>query len=164
MAQVIAGWIGVDFDRTLATYDGQWRDGSLAHHRPVPAMVERVRRWLDSGIEVRIVTARVADESVAADQRARIGEWLREHVGMTLDIQSGKDRFMTELWDDSVVAVERNTGRRLSPSAIEHDVNSAPVRSESASVVEILLKHRPDLTRGAAEVLLQRFLSGEVAP
>ena len=34
-----SGWIGVDFDGTLATYNG-WNDGKLGE--PIPLMVDRV--------------------------------------------------------------------------------------------------------------------------
>lgn len=155
----VDGWIGVDFDRTLATYDGHWRGGSLAHHRPVKSMVERIWRWLDDGIEVRIVTARVAelDPGQAAEQRKLIVEWLKEHVGIALDVQCGKDRGMLELWDDSAVTVERNTGRRLSPSAVEHDVSIAPKLQQAESIVEIIMRQRPEMSRVEAEMLLRSY-------
>lgn len=46
------GWIGVDLDGTLARYDG-WV-GITHISDPVPAMQDRVVRWLDQGIDVRI--------------------------------------------------------------------------------------------------------------
>lgn len=51
------GWIGVDLDGTLATYDG-WVSADHVGE-PVPAMVERVQQWLAEGREVRIFTARI---------------------------------------------------------------------------------------------------------
>jgi hypothetical protein len=51
------GWIGVDLDGTMAYYDG-WK-GADHIGEPIPAMVERVKRWLAEGREVRIFTARV---------------------------------------------------------------------------------------------------------
>ena len=57
------GWIGVDLDGTLAYYD-QWR-GALHIGEPIPVMLERVKRWLDEGKDVRIFTARVNREGIA---------------------------------------------------------------------------------------------------
>ena len=51
------GWIGVDLDGTLAEYDG-WV-GPQHIGKPVPLMVDRVKRMLDYGEDVRIFTARV---------------------------------------------------------------------------------------------------------
>lgn len=119
MTTKAGGWIGVDFDRTLNEYDGHWRDGEIAD-APIAAMVKRVQAWLDEGIEVRIVTARATGE-IAAEQSFKIREWCARHIGMALDVQNGKDRDMLELWDDSAVRVERNTGRRLSASFVESD-------------------------------------------
>jgi len=50
------GWIGVDLDGTLAVHMGVW-DGSIGP--PIYPMVDRVRRWIKEGREVRIITARV---------------------------------------------------------------------------------------------------------
>jgi hypothetical protein len=51
------GWIGVDLDGCLAKYD-KWV--SIDHiGEPITPMVERVKRWLREGREVRIFTARV---------------------------------------------------------------------------------------------------------
>jgi hypothetical protein len=53
----VSGWIGVDFDGTLAEY-GSWQ-GPGHTGKPIPAMVERVKRWKEEGREVRIFTARI---------------------------------------------------------------------------------------------------------
>ena len=45
------GWIGVDLDGTLAYYD-YWR-GPEHIGEPIPAMLERVQRWLAEGKDVR---------------------------------------------------------------------------------------------------------------
>lgn len=50
------GWIGVDLDGTLAVYQG-WT-GSDQVGPPVENMIERVKRWIEQGKEVRIFTAR----------------------------------------------------------------------------------------------------------
>lgn len=113
-------WIGVDLDGTLAHYDG-WR-GILHIGEPVPAMVERVKRWLAAGLRVKIVTARVGtqredvpDEISAI--RCVIQQWCWKHVGAPLEVTCQKDFGMVELWDDRAVQVVPNTGERVDGKA-----------------------------------------------
>jgi hypothetical protein len=113
------GWIGVDLDGTLAVYD-RWR-GPYHIGAPIPAMVERVRRWLTEGRDVRIFTARVTELPQNADgtehdlQKVRdaIRAWCKENVGQWLPITNVKDWHMMELWDDRAVQVRPNTGVTL---------------------------------------------------
>lgn len=101
-----SGWIGVDFDGTLAFYEsGQWPKIG----RPIEPMVVRVRRWLEAGLEIRIFTARASD----MDQVRLIEFWCKEHLGQTLPVTDRKDFSMVELWDDRAIRVEKNTGRIL---------------------------------------------------
>ena len=119
------GWIGVDLDGTLALTVSNTREIGA----PIAPMLARVHDWLDQGIEVRIVTARVGasgvtlrdgtvdDQCNAERQRALIGAWCVEHIGQSLPITHGKDVMMIELWDDRVVQVERDTGKRVYANA-----------------------------------------------
>lgn len=115
----MSGWIGVDLDGTLARYDG-WR--GIDHiGEPVPAMLERVQKWLAEGREVRIFTARVCEprmggpgDDTAEVARHHISAWLW-HQGLIVDgeplaVTNVKDYGMIELWDDRAVQVEVNTG------------------------------------------------------
>ena len=127
------GWIGVDFDGTLAHYDG-WV-GADHCGRPIEPMLKQLKLWLSQGREVRIFTARIfplwnvptgsdpalcpvlpgmalaperlAESAIAA--RA-IQAWCRVHVGCDLPITCVKDYGMVELWDDRAVQVKPNTG------------------------------------------------------
>lgn len=113
------GWIGVDFDGTLAVYDG-WK-GPYDLGPPIPAMVKRVRAWLTAGRDVRIFTARVTDLPTNADGsehdlvkvRAGLEAWCLEHLGRILPITNVKDWHLMELWDDRAVQVRPNTGITL---------------------------------------------------
>lgn len=114
------GWIAVDFDGTLATYDS-WR--GLAHvGEPIPEMVFRVRKWLAEGRDVRIFTARVySDGTPDCDAEAKlarlaIAHWCDKHFGRVLPITNIKDFGMIELWDDRAVQVEANTGKLIGKS------------------------------------------------
>jgi hypothetical protein len=60
---IMDGWIGVDLNGTLAEYHGWVNECHIG--KPIPAMVERVRQWLDCGVDVRIFTARVDGGTVA---------------------------------------------------------------------------------------------------
>lgn len=120
------GWIGVDLDGTLATYNkGDYHKyGHTFIGEPIPSMIARVRTWLRSGYEVRIMTARVVDPYTLMNMTPEeqiehnnvtdaIAEWCEKHIGQQLDITCIKDYEMIELWDDRAVAVESNKGRVL---------------------------------------------------
>jgi len=106
------GWIGVDLDGTLAKH-GEWK-GCTHIGKPVPLMLDRVKQWISEGVEVRIVTARVASTSYKReDARNAIKKWCMQHIGVELAVTSEKDYSMIEMWDDRCVPVEFNTGRNL---------------------------------------------------
>jgi hypothetical protein len=102
------GWIGVDFDGTLAMD---------ADSSPIPAMVERVKRWRSLGIPVHIVTARVsprtADNWDIEAQRKHVQEWCLKYIGEALPVRCDKDYSMYQLWDDRAVQVIKDTGERV---------------------------------------------------
>lgn len=123
------GWVGVDFDGTLAHYT-KW-SGPDVLGEPIAPMVARVKRWLAAGIDVRIFTARVSTPGAFPDALGRaeykrnlearvahdaIERWCVEHIGRKLPITCVKDLEMRELYDDRAVSVEMNTGRLLSRS------------------------------------------------
>ena len=116
------GWIGVDLDGTLAEYD-HWR-GEDHIGAPIKPMVDRVKRWIAEGKEVRIVTARsfhpqMIEHGFHVSSMSRkeatdaIKAWWVEHIGQELPIQCFKDYGMIELWDDRAKQVIPNTGIAL---------------------------------------------------
>lgn len=104
------GWIGVDLDGTLAEYGG-W-----SHNigKPIPKMVQRVKRWIAEGKEVRILTARGSidgeGEGSKHSQLMKIYEWIEDNIGEPLEVTSQKDPGMLRLYDDRVRQVEEGTG------------------------------------------------------
>jgi hypothetical protein len=119
----VSGWIGVDLDGTLAEYHG-WNGGEIG--APVPAMVERVKKWLADGVKVKIFTARVgwgggySEVSKASDtpdfiaeQTQAIEAWCEQHIGQKLEVTAVKDWACVEIWDDRCVQVVPNTGERV---------------------------------------------------
>lgn len=117
------GWIGVDLDGTLAKYHGWPADGSVGD--PIQPMVDRVKRWVASGQQVKILTARAARYKPNAlgqpdaapeldgEQVTIIQEWCAKHIGTVLPVQFWKDYAMISLWDDRCVQVAPNTGLPL---------------------------------------------------
>lgn len=103
------GYILVDLDRTLAYYVS-WKESGRTIGKPIPAMQERVVRWLHAGRDVRIFTARasVADPAMMDEIRG----WCVEHLGKELPIQNWKDFHCVAIWDDLAITVENNTGWR----------------------------------------------------
>lgn len=124
------GWIGVDLDGTLAEYDGWKGAGHIG--APIKPMVERVKRWLAEGRDVRIFTARVyapdyfepTDENAeryremmdrrhdAKKAKIAIDRFCLEHFGRELEVTCTKDYGMLEVWDDRAVQVIPNSGIR----------------------------------------------------
>lgn len=110
-------WYGVDLDRTLAEYNGECN--ILFIGKPIPKMVERIKKWLEEGEIVKIVTARVGERTLKMADANRgevitaIQEWTKKHIGRALPVTAEKDCGLIELWDDVAVQVEPNTGERV---------------------------------------------------
>jgi hypothetical protein len=102
------GWIGVDLDGTLAHYDG-WK-GEDQIGPPIVPMVNRVKKWLDEGQDVRIFTARTGNGQKSIDA---VQAWCEEHLGKKLPVTATKDFSMTTLYDDRAIQVQKNTGRLI---------------------------------------------------
>lgn len=101
-----SGWVGFDLDGTLATY-GKW-NGPAAIGEPIAPMVERVKRLLEKGVEVRIFTARASVQSREVLEPIEL--WCARHIGRVLPITNVKDFACRALYDDRAVAVQFNTG------------------------------------------------------
>lgn len=118
------GWIGVDLDGTLATYD-KW-EGCHIVGQPIWPMVRRVKEWIAAGFNVRILTARVSTpennakrQKEAAMAMIAIQQWCELYLGKAIPVTCRKDYAMIELWDDRAVQVEKNTGRRIDGQEID---------------------------------------------
>ena len=107
------GWIGVDFDGTLATYN---KGMAPLLGDPIPQMVERIKKWRAKDIEVRIVTARASHPEFKLAALLAMQEWCLTHLGEVLEIGCTKTYEMIELWDDRAVQVETNTGKVIGVS------------------------------------------------
>jgi hypothetical protein len=105
-------WIGVDLDGTMAKYDGWINDGFIGE--PIPAMINRIKKWLKNGIDVYVFTARVSSRNRDSKQIAIntqiIQDWCKKNIGTVLPVTAEKDLYMIELWDDRAVRVKFNDG------------------------------------------------------
>ncbi len=137
-------WIGVDFDGTLV--ENTWRPGQAVTPgmigRNIAPMVNRVKRWIAQGKEVRILTARVSTISpFFAANRAIIDKWCQKNLGKSLPITCEKDPCMEELWDDRAVQLVPETGIRAD------ELPRKPAPAEMASPVEDLMYEHSLLRR-----------------
>jgi len=117
MQESRTAWIGVDLDGTLACHE-TWK-GFDYIGPPVPAMVKRVKHWLENGVTVKIFTARVCEHgqttvqnnvATVVDAITPIENWCLQHLGRKLAVTNAKDFEMVELWDDRAIQVIANTG------------------------------------------------------
>ncbi|MEN3260027.1 hypothetical protein AAH678_14965 [Sodalis endosymbiont of Spalangia cameroni] len=98
------GWIGVDLDGTL----NELRTGQGTRIGvPARPMMQRIRRWLREGREVRIFTARAA----TADGVRAVQSWLRAQGLPALTVTNMTDSEMLQLWEDRAIRVVKNTGK-----------------------------------------------------
>ena len=111
----MSGWIGVDLDGTLAYYDGWSTIDTIGE--PILPMVDKVKKLLAEGIEVKIFTARVCmhnqidiSTSQTINAISPIKEWCKKHIGQELEVTNIKDFSMIELWDDRCKQVIFNKG------------------------------------------------------
>lgn len=105
--------IAVDLDGTLAVYDG-WQ--GVAHiGDPVPFMVERVKKWIEDGVDVEIFTARVSSNSNEEANEAEhyIQKWLKANGLPNLEVTAIKKKKFKEFWDDRAVHIIPNTGKTI---------------------------------------------------
>jgi 3-deoxy-D-manno-octulosonate 8-phosphate phosphatase KdsC-like HAD superfamily phosphatase len=96
--------IAVDLDGTLAYYDTY----KGAHHigRPIPAMMQKVRKWLKEGHQVAIFTARASSE----ENIRYVKERLKKYGLPDLMVTNIKYPQFTDFFDDRAWRVLKNKG------------------------------------------------------
>ncbi|MCK9154528.1 MAG: hypothetical protein M0P12_00290 [Paludibacteraceae bacterium] len=118
-------WIGFDFDGTLAFYDRimtidplTGKSDPLYIGNPIPKTVELAKDWINMGVEIRIITARVSSlpflEKSPQEQKVilLIQDWCLKHLGKKLPVSCEKDKNMFCLYDDRTIQLIKNKGTR----------------------------------------------------
>lgn len=98
-------WVGVDLDGTLAEH-GEWK-GAEHIGRPIPAMIETVKRLLMTGHNVKIFTARAHSGAIAINA---IHDFLFRNGIPKLEVTATKDYDMLFCFDDRAIQVVPNKG------------------------------------------------------
>jgi hypothetical protein len=81
-------------------------------------MLNRVKKWIAEGKDVRIFTARVSSDGSnqrnfeVQQAKHAVEQWCEYFVGRKLPVTCCKDFAMVELWDDRAVQVVPNIGTR----------------------------------------------------
>lgn len=120
--------IAVDFDATLGEYDESIRPYDPDHlGAPIPEMLEKVKKAIESGANVRIFTARVypgADYERALNATksfVAIAKWCEKYLGEIIPIECMKSYEIDEIWDDRARQVVKNTGMFLDELSEEEE-------------------------------------------
>lgn len=147
------GWIGVDFDGTMFTFEGDTWVRWNVFGEPIKPMIDRVLLWCAAGVPVRIVTARIGlpinvrndlDDLYMSLRRtnrcvvsgelysdAMMQEAIQDHMTLyglpVLPVQCYKGGKMIEFWDDRAIQMIPNTGRTL---AEEHEAELSALRGK----------------------------------
>ena len=100
-------WIGVDLDGTLA-HKGEHYTGEIGHI--LPRMKQRILDYLSDGMEVKIFTARVAQECTKTGRTipeiiSLIQDWLESNELPRLDVTCIKNRECIRIYDDKATQV-----------------------------------------------------------
>lgn len=98
-------WIGVDFDKTLATYEDFVDIETIG--KPISYVVELVKKLISKGFKVKIFTARATrPELIPA-----VKEWVKKHIGHDLEVTNVKDFDCGLILDDRARTIVPNKGK-----------------------------------------------------
>lgn len=100
--------IAVDLDGTLAYYDTFKGKDHIG--KPIPKMMDRVKKWIEDGKKVVIFTARAHGGDLWISP---IKQWLKDNGLPDLEVTNIKTPWMTEFWDDRAIQVKVNTGEPI---------------------------------------------------
>jgi len=109
----------VDLDSTLAHYEGWSSPYDIG--APVKPMVDRIKKLIKEGKEVKIFTARVSEEGPYGlrprheldKTRDVIRKWCKAHLGKELDITNKKTFHTVQIIDDRCLQIVPNTGQSV---------------------------------------------------
>ncbi len=103
----------VDLDGTLAELFIPYDPRRIG--KPLMPMVNQVKKWLQQGKKVVVLTARLNSKEHTPAQikytHALIRAWTKKYIGTPLPSTSEKHHLMTKIFDDRAVSVDPKTGR-----------------------------------------------------
>ena len=99
-------WVGVDFDGTLANSSELGEGPFVIFGKPVPKMVEIVKRLRAAGVTVKLFTARGGDPDSLPD----VAAWLSAAGLENLPVTNQKDYYMVRYYDDMAIQVVADQG------------------------------------------------------
>ena len=94
----------IDFDRTLATHKTSW--GIEKMGKPIPKMMEKVKKLLQAGEKIKIFTARAGYPG----QKKKVQDWLEKYGLPRLPVTNVKGDDVKFILDDKARQVKENTG------------------------------------------------------
>lgn len=100
-----SGWYGVDFDGCLAEYTKICAPGELG--KPLQPMVDRVKKWIAEGIEVKIFTARAAYSGMTEkdiEAQIKFSEDFGENL--TRDEAIARIKYWNDATEESITAIK----------------------------------------------------------
>ncbi len=106
-------WVGVDLDGTLAIRSPERYTGEIGD--VIPPIRDLIFDYINDGLEVKIFTARVAQECSVTGRsinqiKELIQDWLQANNLPRLEITCIKDRHCILIYDDKAITVTENTG------------------------------------------------------
>jgi hypothetical protein len=110
-------YISFDLDGTLAEYHG-FDPKNPNPGKPIPKMMDVLRKHLENGDRVKIFTARATDPKSIP----YIKQWLKNNNLPDLEITNVKDVWCKMMYDDRAVQVRKNSGEILGDPSIISEI------------------------------------------
>ena len=105
--------IAIDLDGTLAEAEEPYDPTRIG--KPIPKMVNLVRKLIKQGKKVVIITARMNTQVHTKRQliftRKLIEHWAKKYIGKALPCTAEKHHSMAVIYDDRAIQVIPNTGK-----------------------------------------------------
>jgi hypothetical protein len=101
-------WVGFDLDGTLARTDAPGHfEPPYPLGEPIPEMLALARHLLETGVSVKIFSARACDPTSIPTIQA----WAERHGLGRLEVTNSKDYDLIRFYDDRAIQIIENAGR-----------------------------------------------------
>lgn len=139
----------VDLDGTLAHFE-KW-DGPTVIGKPIPKMVQKVKKWLAQGDKITIFTSRIypdgkftqPEECEAA--KNEVENWCVRFLGVKLDVTYQKGVFDI-LYDDRAEHIVLNTGETTEERLLGLiGYMRSPHNSNDTGILDFIVKYLKEI-------------------